>query len=175
MTSRRACDGPSCCSVTEFRDSIPLKGLWRSVVPTTVRPAIPLRSSESRCPYPNFRILSVLEWDPLDGPSCPWRCVVGSVDSASFSRNKICCSKRLNRSLQDQYLTYLMCRIHKCTCKIWHDENLQVFKKGISINLYNETWIPSTNLLFHQYILLSSNLPGILTHLRISHFNKSKW
>ena len=99
VTARHACDSPSCHFVTKFRELISVENVWRSVVPTTVRPAIPLWSSVSRFPYPTFRILSILEWDTLDGPSCLWRSVVGSVVSASFSRNKICCSKRLNRSL----------------------------------------------------------------------------
>ena len=98
--ARRACDGPSCCPVTEFRDSISLKSLWRSVTPVTVHPAIPLRSSESRFQYPIFRFSKCFETRPCDGPSCPWRSVVGSIVSASFSRIEVCCSKRLNRSLQ---------------------------------------------------------------------------
>ena len=55
MTVRRACYGPSCRSVTEFRESNSLKSLWRSVVPTTVRPALPSRSSESCSQYPIFQ------------------------------------------------------------------------------------------------------------------------
>ena len=104
MTARRACDVLSCCFRHKVQRLVLLKILWRPVMLVTVRPAISSRSSESRFQYPNFRILSVLERDPLDGPSCPWRSVVGSVVSASFSRNKICCSKRLNRSLHEVLL-----------------------------------------------------------------------
>ena len=138
MTGRRACDGPSCRSSQSSETQISTKGLWRSVTPVTVRPAIPSQSSESWSSVPNFRFskcfetrpcdgsscpwrsvlrvrhrvqrvdfstqisefLSVLGRDTIDGPSCSWRSVVGSVVSACFSRNKICCSKRLNRSLQ---------------------------------------------------------------------------
>ena len=104
-----------------------LRSLWRPVVPATVRPATPSQSSETQFPwrvcdgpsYPRrsvlpFRykvqrvafstqiseFLSVLKRDSLDGPSCPWRSVVGSIVPASFSRIKVCCSKWLNRSLQ---------------------------------------------------------------------------
>ena len=56
-------------SITEFRDSNLLKGLRRLVMLVTVHPATSSQSSESRFQYPNFRILSVLERDPLDGPS----------------------------------------------------------------------------------------------------------
>ena len=137
--AHRACDSPSCRFV---RDSISLRSLWRPVVPTMVRPALPSWRSENRSLYQilkswsvlkrwimtvrrdcdgplcrsvtEFResilstqfseFLSVLGRDTLDGPSCPWHSVVGSVVgsvvSACFSRNKICYSKWLNRSLQ---------------------------------------------------------------------------
>ena len=100
VTGRRACDGPSCCPSHSSETQISTKGLWRSVTPVTVRPAIPSQSSESRFSVPNFRFSKCFETRPCDGPSCPWRYVVGSVASASFSRIEVCCSKRLNGSLQ---------------------------------------------------------------------------
>ena len=104
----------------EIRPRLGFRSLWRPVAPATVRPAarhrvqrlnfsdesvtvrpaILSRSSESRFSVPNFRFSKCFETRPYDGPSCPWRSVVGFVASACFSRNKICCSKRLNRSLQ---------------------------------------------------------------------------
>ena len=69
MAVRRACDGPSCCFRHKVQRLNSLKSLWRSVVPTTVRPAIPSWSSESRSQYPIFQNLSVLERDTLDAPS----------------------------------------------------------------------------------------------------------
>ena len=95
MTGSRACDGPSCRSTQGSETQYFLQGS------VTVRPAIPLQSSESRFQYPIFSFSKCFETRPCDGPSCPWRSVVGSVASACFFfRNKICCSKRLNRSLQ---------------------------------------------------------------------------
>ena len=99
VTGRRACDGPSCCPSHSSETWFWVNGLWRSVTPVTVRPATPLRSSESRFSVPNFRFSKCFETRPCDGPSCPSRSVVGSVASASFSRIEVCCSKRLNRSL----------------------------------------------------------------------------
>ena len=102
VTGRRACDGPSCRSSQSSETQISTKGLWRSVTPVTVRPAIPSQSSESRFSVPNFRFSKCFEMRPCDGPSCPWRSVVGSVASASFSRIEVCCSKRLNGSLHQR-------------------------------------------------------------------------
>ena len=81
-------------SVTEFRDWNLLKILWRSVMPVMVCPVISSRSSESRFQYPNFRILSVLEQDPLDGPS--WDPSTQTV----ITRINSTAQKWLNRSLQ---------------------------------------------------------------------------
>ena len=100
VTGRRACDGPSCRSSQGSESRLPLNNLWRSVTLVTVRPAIPSRSSESRFSVPNFRFSKCFETRHCDGPSCAWRSVVGSVASASFCRIEVCCSKRLNRSLQ---------------------------------------------------------------------------
>ena len=111
VTARRTYDGPSCTSVTTFRESFPVPNsqelkcfetvdhdgsscLWRSV--------LQVRHRVQRVDFSTqiWEFLSVLGRDTHDGPSCPWRSVVGSVVSACFSRNKICCSKRLNRLLQ---------------------------------------------------------------------------
>ena len=111
MTVRHPCDGPSCHSVTKFKESFPVPNsqelkcfetadhddsscLWRSVL--QVRHRVQRVDSQ----YPIFRISKCFKTRPLDCPSCPWRSVVCFVISACFSRNKICCSKRLNRSLQ---------------------------------------------------------------------------
>ena len=108
VTGRRACDGPSCRSSQSSENGFLLKSPWRSITPVTVLPAIPSRSSESRFSVPNFRFSKCFEMRPCDGPSCPWRSVVGSVASASFSRIEVCCSKRLNRSLQLTSLMWIM-------------------------------------------------------------------
>ena len=100
-----ACDGPYCRVVTEFRESNSLKSS------VTVCPAIPSWCSESRSQYPNFQNLSVLERDPLDGPSCPWWSIVGSVDPDSYYENKFYCSKRLNMSLQERSADFLLLKV----------------------------------------------------------------
>ena len=105
----------------EIRPRLGLRNLWRAVVPATVCPAghrkvqrpkfpprvcdgpshlwrsvLPFRYEVQRVDfqYQNFRISKCF------GTIHPRRSVVGSIVSACFSRNKICCSKRLNRSLQ---------------------------------------------------------------------------
>ena len=93
MTARCASDGPSCRVVTRFRESNSVEGFVTVRRPTTVRPAMSSRSSESCSQYPNFQNLSVLERDLLDGPS--WNPSTQTV----ITRNKLYCSKRLNRSL----------------------------------------------------------------------------
>lgn len=132
VTARRTYDGPSCTSVTTFKESFPVPNsqelkcfetvdhdgsscLWRSV--------LQVRHRVQRVDFSTqiSEFLSVLGRDTLDGPSCPWRSVVGSVVSACFSKNKICCSKRLNRSL------------HKETKRKYYDCNSTWFEFKFSI------------------------------------------
>ena len=81
VTVCHTCDGLSCHFVTKFRESI------------------------FSTQFSVF--LSVLKRYTLDGPSFPWRSVV----SACFSRNKICCSKRLKRALQCIDYEFLECEL----------------------------------------------------------------
>ena len=61
VTVCRACDGPSCRSSQGSETQFPPKSLWRSVVPTTVRSALPSQRSENRSLYQILKSWSVLK------------------------------------------------------------------------------------------------------------------
>ena len=126
MTARRACDGPSCCSVTEFRDSISLKSLWRSVVPTTSIPSIPLRSTESQFQYPNFRISKCFKMRPLRLSVVPMTVRRGSVVCLNIPEIKslLKTTKQVVTYLWLVYLLVVIDLLETCDWHTWYTYSL---------------------------------------------------